>query len=132
MSVAEVLGYVTGVTVILGTAAKLLISDWHKKSKEIQELKRRQTKAAILDLQHVAKEHTIAIRSHELKLAENTTHLKYVQERSKTLVSKLELVMNHNEVIQKDIRGAIQGVIKSEVINLTKQLMLVKTKKNGL
>lgn len=129
MSGAELLGYTTGIVAVIGVAAKFIINDWHKKSKELQELKRRQTKAAILELQEVAKNHTISIRSHELKLAENTTHLKYVQEQSKRSMERFDMVMNHNEHIKKDMQGAIREVVRTQVIELTKQLVMVKDRK---
>lgn len=131
MTGAEVLGYATGVAVILGAAAKWLISDYFKKAKELEEIKRRQTKAAILELQEVAKIHSSAITSHSIKLTENTTNLKYVQEQTKRNMEKFDMVMNHNEHIQRDMQSAIKEVVRSQVIELTKQLVMVRDKKNG-
>ena len=131
MDIAKILGVFAGVMIIVVPAIKWLVSDWYKKSKEIQTLRKKSLDNTLKELTRITTSHTAEIRSHELKLQENTNKLKQTQQQLKIYTEKVSLALNHNEATKLDVKEYVNTTIRSEVIALTKQLMLIRTKANG-
>jgi predicted nucleic acid-binding Zn-ribbon protein len=110
-------------------AVAWLISFHFKKQKEIETLKASNTKSALNRLDDEVKAFRASIDSIQFTVKELNASL--VQNRSDVLLLKerLDDTKKLLEQYEKNHDGKVKNLIKTEITELTKQLMLIRQKK---
>jgi septal ring factor EnvC (AmiA/AmiB activator) len=131
MDFKEAIGAIVAGVVLLIPAVKWLLSDWAKKAEEIEALKKKNTDQALVRLEadagmfkaHIANLQD-QIKQHSEKLI--TSNAKIIALEEKLSESK-RIIEKHGTSLAGDIRQ----VVRSEIIDLTKNASLIRNKKNG-
>jgi len=131
LELKEALGAIAAGIVLMVPAVKWLIKDWAKKAEEIEALKKVNTTNAMGRLEEEVKSFRatvsiITVTIHELKtsLAVNKAEVALLKEH---LTSTIKSIDQYS----KDLDSKIGTQIKSEIIELSKRVSLIRNKKNG-
>lgn len=132
MTTPEVIGSIAAGLALIIPAIKWLINDWAKKATQVEELK---AKNAALQLSRfdegmkrlslITDRHEASLRDHGIKIdglvLEMVTHRNEMKETRRDMSD-----------FMGNINGKIQNMIKTEVVDLTKKLMMIRNKKDGV
>lgn len=127
----EAAGVIVGGVALLLPAIKWLISDWAKKAQEIEKLKSNNTDKAITRLEtdmslFKANVSTVQsqLREHGEKLVKNQANIAALQEQ---LQESKRVIEAHS----LNLAGNIRQLIRTELVELSKETRLIRNKKNG-
>lgn len=131
MDFKEAIGAIVAGVALLVPAIKWLISDWAKKSTELEELKRANQAAALNRFNDDVKEFRIAIDGIQAQIKELAANLTMNRKEILNLEEKLADTAKLLATYTSAIDDKVKNMIKSEITNLTQKLMLIRNKKNG-
>lgn len=132
MDFKEAVGAIVAGIVLLIPAVKWLIHDWAKKSRELEAEKKLNTNSALNRLNDDVKGFRTAIDTIQVEMKKMETVLAVNTVEMKNLKERLDEAKRHVEDYAKGMNGQIKNMIKTEVSDLTKQLMLIRNKKSGV
>lgn len=128
----EALGVIMAGVVLLVPAIKWLLSDWAKKSEEIEALKHKNTIKQIERFEEDLKDfrNTVASVQSEIRnlreaMIQNKAQLIAFDDKLKDSKSALE---GHT----LNLAGNIRQLIRTELVEISKKATLIRDKKNGL
>jgi len=132
MDFKEAVGAIIAAIVLLVPAVKWLINDWSKKAEEIEKLKKANTQLALNRLDEEVKNFRSAIDN----IREQLRNLSSGMLSHKADIASLkEKLAETNKILDMHSQGfneKIRNQIKTEVTNLTHQLIMIRNKKNGI
>lgn len=127
----EAAGVIVGGVALLLPAIKWLISDWAKKAEEIETLKSRNTSKSLERFEEDLKGFRTTVsgiqaelRDHGTKLVESKARLIALEEK---LIESKRIIEAHS----LNLEGNIRQLIRTELVNLSKNAQLIRDKKNG-
>jgi len=130
MDFKEALGAIIAGIVLMVPAVKWLIHSWAEKSAELEKLKENVAARALSRLEDDVKSFRTSIDKIENALREHT----YALTSSKLDIAslKVDLVSTKKMIEEYNSKSGeqVKNMIKTEITELTKQLMLIRTKKN--
>lgn len=129
MGLAEVL---IGLCGVLIAAAKWLISDWAKKATQVEELKAKNAALQLSRFDEGMKRLSAITDRHEASLKEHGAKIDALVIEMVTHRNEMKETRRDMSDFMVNINGKIQNMIKTEVVDLTKKLMLIRSKKDGL
>ena len=132
MDFKEAIGAIIAGIVLLLPAIKWLISDWAKKAEKIEVLKEKNTAKALDRLEDEVKSFRGAIDNIRAQLRSMDASMSAHRSDIATLKIQLKDTSKALDLYAKGSSENIRNQIKSEVTNLTKQLMMIRNKKNGV
>lgn len=131
MDFKEAIGAIIAGVALLIPAIKWLISDWAKKAEEIEKLKKENQTAALNRFNDDVKDFRIAIDGIQSQIKELAANLTMNRKEIINLEEKLsdtaKLLAQYTDAIDDKVKN----MIKSEIVDLTKKIMLIRNKKNG-
>lgn len=131
MDFKEAIGAIVAGVALLVPAIKWLISDWAKKSTELEELKRANQAAALNRFNDDVRDFRIAIDGIQAQIKELASNLTMNRKEIINLEEKLADTAKLLATYTSAIDDKVKNMIKSEITNLTQKLMLIRSKKNG-
>ena len=129
MSVAEILGYASGVIIVVFFVVRHLISYSIQKTEELEREKEKANTRALSRLDDQTKNFRMAVFTLESEIKELSAQLSGNSSDIKVLREQLRQTEKHIDRYTDTADDRVRNIIKSEVTNLTKQLMLIKKKK---
>lgn len=131
MSTSEVIGIITGTIVVGAIVMRWLIGEWSKKSEEVEKLKEEAAKRALYRLENDIKDFRLAVDKIEASMKElsadiTASKLEIVSLKQELILTK-KMIEDYNEKSGDQVRN----MIKTEIQDLTKTLMLIRAKKNS-
>jgi chromosome segregation ATPase len=131
MDFKETLGAIVAGVSLLLPAIKWLINDWAKKAEEIEARKEKYTDKALNRLQDDVKEFRATISSIQatikdlqISLAASKSEMEYLKEHLKTTAKSLDQLL-------RDFDTKLSNKVKTELIELSKRVAMVRDKKDG-
>lgn len=129
LTIKEIVGGIIAFVTFVTPAAGWLIHFYAKKQTEIEELKAGNTKSALNRLDDEVKDFRSSINSIQATVKDLNASL--VQNRSDValLKERLDDTKKLLERYEKDHDTKVKNIIKTEIVELTKQLALIRAKK---
>jgi len=131
MSTGEVLGYITGVIIVVGFVIRYLISFAIKKNTELEQLKEQNRKKALNRLEKDVGEFRSAIDGIQQQIRELNANFTTCNNQISNLQDRLRQTEKTLDRYEKNGEERLRNMMKTEVTNLTKQLMMIRNKKDG-
>jgi chromosome segregation ATPase len=132
MDFKEAVGAILAAIVLMVPAVKWLIKDWAKKAEELENQKELNRKTSLSRFENDIKDFRTSVDKIEASMKELNAAL--VQNRSDVVLLKerFDDLKKNLEKYETNFDNVIANKIKTEVTNLTQQLMLIRNKKNGV
>ena len=114
-------------TVVSSIAVKWLINDWYKKSQEVEEVRKRRIsriEGAQADLQKTINSLKDTIISHARKLGRSEAAMA-------SFKAEIRNAMDTLDGYKKNLDANVKNEVRTQIIQLTKDLRLVRDKKDG-
>ena len=128
-TVGIVIGITTGFFAIAGPIAKWVIADWFKKAKEIEKLKGEQTKNLLDRFQRDINSLGTKLRSFEQKISDYEKTAIRMQSNIDTIMTLIDSSLKSAEKISVNLDDKIRGHVRTEVLALKDQLLLIRNKR---
>lgn len=120
-----------GLTAVLIPAVKWLISDWHKKGKELQKLKEKQVSDTMMDLKEEVKRVLGQMLVLQTDIRHYAARIKSNEKMINELCDKIRTNVSENKNISRNIQQDLKEIVRSEIIKLAKDAVLIRDKKEG-
>lgn len=127
---AQIIGALLSVIGLLVWGAKYLIKDYFKKSEELEGLKKKNMDKIQHRLDEELKEFKVAISEIKSTIREHGLKLDRSDIRVDKLHEELTKTMRMIEEFQSNSSDKLRNMIKTEIVELTKQAALIRAKKN--
>lgn len=131
IDITQLIGIIIGVVSVFLIAGKLLIDDWHKRKLELETLKETNINNAlnrfdveITELKKIRDNFKDEIYSLSTKLTRQDS-------RIELLGNKIDNAVKEISDLNDKIKSYVRETVRTEVIQLTKELMLVRERKDG-
>lgn len=131
MDFKEAIGAIVAGVALLVPAIKWLISDWAKKSEQIEELKRVNQSAALNRFNEDVKDFRSAIDRIQSEIKDLSANITLSRQEIIKLKTDLSDTAKLLATYTNAIDDKVKNMIKTEITNLTQKLMLIRSKKNG-
>lgn len=131
MKVWEIMGIAVGCASIAGVAVRLLISQYFKKANELEELRRKNTSAAITRLDDEIKSVYGQIAGLSSKMDIHTSSMIKFQVQFDTLSERVTDIIDQADQLSKGVDERIKSQVRTQVIQLREDLLLLKKKRGG-
>jgi chromosome segregation ATPase len=131
MDFKEAIGALIAGIALLVPAIKWLVSDWAKKSEELEKLKNSNVKTALSRFEEDIKEFRGAVNDIRTQLRNLADNINVHRSDIATLKQKLVETDKNLDAYSKGFNEKIKNEIKTQVTNLTHQLMMIRNKKAG-
>lgn len=132
MGFKEAIGAIVAGVVFLVPAVKWLIKDWAAKAQKIEELREQNANKNLNRLEDDVKNFRAAIDGIQQQLKDLTANLTINRQEIQSLKTQLDGTKKLLDDYVSGINGKVQNMIKTEIVELTKKIMLVRNKKDGV
>lgn len=127
----EAAGVIIGGVALLLPAVKWLISDWAKKSEELETIKSRNTAKSLDRFEEDLKGFRTTVSGVQSEIRELSTKLLDSRSRLIGLEEKLQEAKRIIEAHSLNLEGNVRQLIRTELVSLSKEATLIRDKKNG-
>lgn len=131
MEFKDAIGSIIAAVVLLVPAVKWLINDWAKKSEQLEKERSKNTDKSLSRLENDVKDFRLAIDNIREQLRNMSANMTAHRSDISSLKLKLEETVKSLDAYSNSTNDRIKNQIRSEVTNLTQQLMMIRNKKNG-
>jgi septal ring factor EnvC (AmiA/AmiB activator) len=121
------IGIVTGLCAVILAAIKWLIADWYKKSEEIENIRKRR----ISRIENEAEEVRKAVNSLKDNINEHSRKLGHNEAMLVQFKVEIRQAMETLDGYRKNLDANVRKEVRSQVLQLSEQLRMVREKKNG-
>lgn len=111
--------------------AKWVIADWFKKSYQIETLKDDIHKKSIRNLKHELDDFKIEIKSIKSEIISFYTKLDKIDIRIKNTSENMTKIKDEMIRLDKNLSSIVKSEVKTQIVDLTDQLKMIKGTKNG-
>jgi len=127
----EAAGVIIGGVALLLPAIKWLISDWAKKSEQLEVLRARNTDKSLDRLEEDVKDFRASIAKINATIEDLSKSLTINRNDIIQLKERLDEAKRIIEGHSKNMEGNIRNMIKTELVAISKEATLIRDKKNG-
>ncbi len=127
----EAAGVIVGGVALLLPAIKWLISDWAKKSEQLEVLRARNTDKSLDRLEEDVKDFRASIAKINSTIEDLSKSLTINRNDIIQLKERLDEAKRIIEGHSKNMEGNIRNMIKTELVAISKEATLIRDKKNG-
>ena len=127
----EAAGVIVGGVALLLPAIKWLISDWAKKSEQLEVLRARNTDKSLDRLEEDVKDFRASIAKINATIEDLSKSLTINRNDIIQLKERLDEAKRIIEGHSKNMEGNIRNMIKTELVAISKEATLIRDKKNG-
>ncbi len=127
----KILGGGAGITALLIFGGKWLINAYFAKAKEVEELRTKNISAQENRLDDAVKNFRAAIDSIQSQIKDLSANLTMTRSEAKALALRIEQTEKLLEQYTSAVDSKVSNMIKSEIVELTKKIMMIRTKKDG-
>lgn len=127
----EAAGVIIGGVALLLPAIKWLISDWARKAEELETLKSRNTTKSLDRFEEDLKGFRSTVSGIQADLRKYSEKLDLSQQRISKLEEALVEAKRIIEAHSLNLEGNVRNLIRTELVNISKEAALIRDKKNG-
>lgn len=127
----EAAGVIIGGVALLLPAVKWLISDWAKKAEELETIKSRNTTKSLERFEEDLKGFRTTVSGVQAELRDLASKLLDNKGRLIGLEEKLNEAKRVIEAHSLNLEGNVRQLIRTELVNISKNAALIRDKKNG-
>jgi len=131
MDFKEAIGAIIAGVVLLVPAIKWLITDWAKKAEKIEELKKYNTEKSLSRLNQEIRDFRATVNSIQVTIKGLEVNMAVSKSEMDLLKEQLKAAVKTIDQYARDFDSKIGNRIKTEILQLSKNAALIRSKKNG-